>query len=348
MNSPSPNTDFSPDIQLEYRDNFARHILRVTLYIQSEVMNTLMLKHDHSQLRTTYVPYITIAADRGARLSDIAEMLGISRQAANKTVNQIEAAGYLQRAADPSDARAKLLVTTPEAKAMIRQGGVEAMKLQNRFAEIVGDKELALANASIVQLIDQLDLSFPFESNKVPNLSAVLPRLSDFITGRLQSLTMAKGHPKLKRSFGSVLTAIGPAGGRIQQIANTRNVSKQAISAIASELEELGYIRRQPLPADVRQVVLLFTDKGQELIADGVASVHELAQAFSDLIGEHELQQLNEVMARIYRSLHLEHDIFDHADSNDIRIVARQVKRQLGEDGAKALARLLLSNDSNY
>ena len=345
MNTPANNT-FTLDVQQKYRDNFARHILSVTLYLQSEVMNALTLKHGHNQLRINYEPYISAAFAGGARLSDIAEMLGISRQAANQTANQIQAAGYLQRVADPSDGRAKLLVTTPRAKAMIRQGGAKAIKVQARFADIVENDELDEVNSSIIELSRSLGLLFPFEVESTLILAGVMPRLSDYISHRLQSLTMAKDHPRLKRSFGSVLAAIGPRGGRIQQMANSQDVSKQAIAAIASELEELGYIRRDPDPDDARQVVLQFTASGKKLIADSVASVDELAVEFSGIIGETAFQNVKDAMARIYRSLHLEEDVFGNTDNNDIHLLARQINRQLGEAGAKALATLLLSGDS--
>ncbi|MEH6586698.1 MAG: MarR family transcriptional regulator [Halioglobus sp.] len=342
----SASTDFPIDTQQKYRQNFARHILSVTLYMQSEIMNALTLKHGHGQLRINFEPYISIASQHGARLSDIAAMLGISRQAANQTANQIESAGYLLRAADPSDGRAKLLVTTPRAKVLIRQGAAEAMTIQTRFAAIIGDEDLSRLNTSLTNLSRALNLLFPYEGEKSLIMPATMPRLSDYISNRLQALTMEKGHPQLKRSFGAVLTAVGPHGGRIQQMADARDVSKQAISAIATELEELGYIVRTADPQDARQIVLQFTDSGRGLIADSVDSVDQLAAEFACEIGDSELQHATQAVGRIYRSLHLEEDIFGHTDNHDIRIMARQINRQLGDQGARALARLLLSGES--
>ena len=338
---------FGIEVQQKYRENFARHILSISLHQQSEIMSALTLKHGHSKLRINYEPYISIAGENGARLSDIAEILGISRQAANQTANQIEAAGYLQRVSDPSDGRAKLLVTTPRGKALMRQGAAEALKAQNRFAEIAGESNLEQVKSNLIKLNRGLGLLFPDEDESRLMLAALLPRLSDHISNRLQELTMARGHPLLKRSFGQVLMFIGPGGGRIQQMANAQDVSKQAISFIASELEGCGYLRRDPDPEDARQVVLKFTDAGKKLIRDSVESTDQLAQEFAQVIGTESVSQIVEVMARIYRSLHLEEDIFGRADSSDIRVIARQLKQQLGEEGARNLAELLLSGEPN-
>lgn len=344
----SANSRFPLSIQDKYRENFARHILSVTLHQQSEIMNALTLKHGHSKLRINYEPYISIVGERGARLSDIADILGISRQAANQTANQIADAGYLQRAPDPSDGRAKLLLATPRAKALMRQGEKEAFKVQDRFATIVGSGDIEQLNQSLIKLNRGLGLLFPDEDRNQPMLAATMPRLSDYTSNRLQKLVMARGHPQLKRTFGQVLLFIGPRGGRIQQMANAQDVSKQAISVIASELVDLGYLQRRADPGDARQVALQFTEAGKQLIADSVSSVDEVAQEYSAIIGKAEMAKVISVMARLYRSLQLEEDIFGHADGDDIHVMARQINRQLGEQGARSLARLLLSGEADY
>lgn len=343
MNS-SGGDVFDIEVQQKYRDNFARHILAVSLFQQAEIMSALTSSGGHSKLRINYEPYIAIAGENGARLSDIAGILGISRQAANQTANQIEAAGYLQRAADPADGRAKLLVPTPRGKALMRQGATEALKIQTRFADIAGEAEIEAVKAGLVILNKDLGLLFPAEDASRLMLAALMPRLANYISERLQALTMAKGHPRLKRSFGQVLLFIGPRGGSIRKMANAQDVSKQAISAIASELEDCGYLRRNPDPEDARQLVLNFTDAGKQLIHDSVQSTDQLAAEFAAIIGGDALGQLTEVMSRLYRSLNLEEDIFGHAESTDIRGIARQLTRQLGEEGARELARLILSN----
>ena len=344
MNSRT-HSNFSPQVQQKYRDNFARHLLNVSLYIQSGVMNALTQDHGHQHLRINFEPYVAIAASGGgARLSDIADMLGISRQAANQTANQIEKAGYLRREADPSDGRAKLLRITPRGEAMIRQGSAEFARLEQSFGDILGKAELAELTASAHQLASALGLLLPYQENISLALGASLPRLSDYITQQLQALTMAKGHPLLKRSFGQVLTAIGPRGGRIQQMASSQDVSKQAISAIATELEEYGYIQRQPDPEDARQVLLTFTPAGEQLISDSVASVDQLAEEFAAIIGKRPLRRLQTALANIYQALQLEQDVFGDSTRNDLQSLARQLNRQLGEQGARNLALLILSD----
>jgi DNA-binding MarR family transcriptional regulator len=56
----------------------------------------------------------------GARTSrlarvDVGRLLGISKQAAGKTIDRLEQLGYAERAADATDGRRKLVRLTPSA-----------------------------------------------------------------------------------------------------------------------------------------------------------------------------------------------------------------------------------------
>jgi DNA-binding MarR family transcriptional regulator len=327
--------DESDGIQERYRDNFARHLMGVALYLQSEIMHTLIRQRGHRDLRINFESYITMIGNGGARLSDIAEQLCISRQAANQTANQIEAAGYIVRLADPRDGRAKLLALTERGDQLRAEGTAVAASLQDEMERFAGRDAIRDAMKSLGRLSASLKL--------LPMLAALLPRLRDYINDRLMQLTIVKGHPDLKHSFGQVLTAIGPRGGRIQQMAAAQEVSKQAISAVANELEDLGYIHRVADSSDARQVVLLFTGRGRGLIADSVTSVDELQKEFADLIGPRAMGRLAEVMRELYGALHLEEEIFGNSTPVDIRVLASQLTRQLGEEGARALGQMLLS-----
>jgi DNA-binding MarR family transcriptional regulator len=332
-----------------YRHNFSRHLLGVARYVQTRMMATLQEQCGHAHLRLSFSPYITLLGEGDKRLSELADMLGISRQACNQAVKQVQAAGYITRTADPADGRAKQLTLSLRGTQLRRDGIHIVAQLDQEFAKIVGDDHIADTSKSLSKLYQHLSLGL--SSRTAPRgdtlMGALLPRLSDYILQRLMELTRAKGHPGLKLSFGQVLTLISPAGGRIQQMAATHDVSKQAISAIATELELLGYLKRETDPMDARQVVLQFTARGQKLIADSVASVDQLEAEFAAVIGKAALKRLQATVYELYCGLHLEQDIFEHRGSVDISLLARQLQQQLGKRESEALARLLLAPQDN-
>ena len=151
--------------------------------------------------------------------------------------------------------------------------------------------------------------------------------------------TRARGHAGLKLSHGQVLGLIGPAGGRMQLMARIQQVSKQAIGAVARDLEALGYIRRTPDPDDARQTLLALTPQGVRLLEDSIASVDDLSAGFRDLLGARALGVLERRAAALYAALGLEQEVF--ATPDGLGRLARSLKQQLGLQGARALARLL-------
>lgn len=332
-----------------YRDNSCRHLLGIAHYLQTSMMNTLQVQCGHDHLRLGFTPYISLIGERGRRLTDIAGVLGISRQACNQAVKPIEQAGYIARSADPSDGRAKELFLTPKGVKLRRDGMRVATRLDREFSRIAGDAAINDASRSLGRIYRQLGLGLnqPFaQKNGNVGMGALLPALSDHVLQRLMELTREKGHRGLMLRFGQVLTLIGPSGGRIQQIAAIHDVSKQAISAIATELEELGYLRRESDPADARQVVLRFTPRGDQLIADSVSSVVALEAEFAAIIGQSALRRMNVTLRQLYHGLQLEQDIFENNSAADLGLLAQQLQQQLGEQGSQILARLLLNGNT--
>ncbi len=344
MSATKPTAGDPDFVWNRYRHNFSRHLLGVALYFQNSLMNVLREQRGHTALRLGFAPYIMLLGEESRRLTELADCLGISRQACNQAVKQIAAAGYIESTADPADGRARQLSLSARGRQLRRDGARIVAELDRAFAAIVGADRFADASKSLgrISLHPSLGLATQPLGAAGTVMGGWLPRLSDYIMQRLMELTRARGHSGLKLSFGQVLTLIGPDGGRIQQMAAAHDVSKQAISAIATELEELGYLQRQPDPLDARQVVLQFTDRGRQLIADSVAGVDQLEDEFAGLIGRAALKRMNETLYALYRGLQLEQDIFEHRGAVDLSLLARQLQLQLGDHDSRALARLLL------
>jgi DNA-binding MarR family transcriptional regulator len=312
--------------------------------MQKRMMETLSSQCGHTRLRLGFAPYITLIGTSGRRLSDLADLMRISRQACNQTIKQIEAAGYIERRSDPADARAKRLVLSARGIELRRDGARVVSDMDKLFANIAGEQAYARTAKAMAAIHRHLELGVANEDIELASyqgLGGLLPTLTDYIHHRLMELTRQKGHPALKLSFGQVLTLIGPGGGRIQHIASVQDVSKQAISAIATELEALGYLRREPDPGDARQVVLHFTTEGDRLIADSVASVIEVEKQFSAIAGKAEFAVAKDTFQKLHAHLCTEHTLHNQTDPVELGRIANRLHQQLGADACAMLAEML-------
>lgn len=333
-----------------YLDNFPRQVLGVNRFLETHVMSQLTGEHNFADLRVQFEPYISLAGPDGVKLSDIAVALRISRQAVNQSVSQIEASGYIERIPDHVDGRSKLIVLTARGKELHQRGLEVAQRLELEFRKILGNDLYNSATKSLSHFCKVNDLLPPsFTSSEMSHAPIVvlLPRFSQYISERLMELTIDRGHSQLKLSYIRVLALIGPDGGRIRQIAELQNVSKQAISQIASELEDMGYIHRDPDPANARQVVLRFTRAGRQLIEDSVKCIGELELEIGSCIGQKNLTSLSAAMKSLYHTLQPERPVF-LSDTPCINTIASELRRKLHPDAIQQLAAILQDNPVSH
>jgi DNA-binding MarR family transcriptional regulator len=328
-----------------YRENFPRHLIAVARHLQSQLMHTLIEQHGHRGLKLHFGSFMTLLAKDGGRITELAEQLAISKQAVNQTINQIEDAGYVQRRPDPLDGRAKRVVLTAAGEQLLRQGAALLATIEMEFVAVIGRDGLERLSANLAALYTGLDLVKPGYGRQDKALGWLLPRISDYSMRQLMELTRSHGHPGLKMSYGQVLTFMGPEGGRIQHMARISEVSKQAIGAIANELEEQGYLYRETDADDGRQVLLKLTAAGMRLIEDSVASIAELEYQFSQQIGQPALQEVKTDMLALYRGLRVESGLFsnNNTPSDKLQTLAVRLLQQLGAEDARNLADTLLN-----
>jgi DNA-binding MarR family transcriptional regulator len=90
---------------------------------------------------------------RGATASEVGRRLGISKQAAGKTIERLEAAGYATRAGDEADRRKVVRLTSR---------GIEALALSAViFDDIRARWALALGGGRVAELESSLRMMVP-------------------------------------------------------------------------------------------------------------------------------------------------------------------------------------------
>ncbi len=81
-------------------------------------------------------------APGGTRVSDLALQARVTKQSAAFLVEQLEAAGYVERVPDPTDRRARLVRLTPRAQRVAQAADAEVERVLAEWAEHVGEERL--------------------------------------------------------------------------------------------------------------------------------------------------------------------------------------------------------------
>lgn len=97
----------------------------------------------------------------GARLTDLADRCGVTKQTMMRLVDNLEDQGYVKRVADPQDARAKSVRLTTKGRQLIDDGLMVAVQIEMEYRELLGDAEFTPLAEALRALAGKLQLHFP-------------------------------------------------------------------------------------------------------------------------------------------------------------------------------------------
>jgi DNA-binding MarR family transcriptional regulator len=111
----------------------------------------------------------------GSRLTELASSSGLSLSAMSELVDSLEALGYLERAPDPTDGRAKLVLLTDSGWQAIRKGRRLIRAIEADWADALESGRFEGLCLGLQDLLDQLDPRVretyaepPLESREAP------------------------------------------------------------------------------------------------------------------------------------------------------------------------------------
>jgi len=94
------------------------------------------------EVRPAFAFVLLASRERPLTGNDVAALLGISKQAASKLADTMEAEHYLTRKAHPEDARAKLLHIAPKGRRLLEAAEAVYAELEADWAKVIGKGRL--------------------------------------------------------------------------------------------------------------------------------------------------------------------------------------------------------------
>ena len=88
-------------------------------------------------------------------VSELAEALGVTQQAASKSVLELEKLGYVERRPDPADSRVRFIALTAKGRAVIARGRAARAKLEADLAAEIGLRAMAQARRAMLALLER-------------------------------------------------------------------------------------------------------------------------------------------------------------------------------------------------
>jgi len=110
---------------------------RLLFGLQSELVRRAA-EHGFGDLRPRHGAVLAYLDEDGIRLADLARIAGRNKQTIAAILDELERLGYVYRADDPADRRAKLIMPTDRGRQRMRIGDQIVADIEKRHAALLG------------------------------------------------------------------------------------------------------------------------------------------------------------------------------------------------------------------
>jgi DNA-binding MarR family transcriptional regulator len=97
----------------------------------------------------------------------LAARMGVSQQAASKSVADLERRGYVSRAADPADGRARLVALADRGQDVVAAGRAARGAVAKELADALGPRRVESARRLLLDVVEELGADAALRSRRV-------------------------------------------------------------------------------------------------------------------------------------------------------------------------------------
>lgn len=149
------SSDFTKSPEIE-QGPFGPPLIGALLRVPWEAVQEHMLERLHESgfddFDRAYFPVFRYPGPQRARPTDIAAQVGISKQALNYLLRELERLGYLEREPHPDDLRSKRIVLTPRGIAAVAVIRAAVTEVEAAWEQQLGPKRFALLRTLLLEL----------------------------------------------------------------------------------------------------------------------------------------------------------------------------------------------------
>lgn len=139
--------------------------------------------------------------------------------------------------------------------------------------------------------------SEPLEADRL-NTVSMLGQAYSLLGFQIVDGVVGAGFPQ-KPKHSAVFAQIDPEGSRLTDLARRANITPQAMGELVDELQELGYLTREPDPTDRRAKLIVLTPKGRAAIEAGKQTIVGLETRITEILGEKGHETLREMLGKL-------------------------------------------------
>lgn len=150
-------SSYKQQVEEAKRSSVAQLLFRCARLLNGQAVARLRERSGQEGLRVVHTrlfPHIDL---EGTRLTELAKRLEVSKQAASQWVDELSAMGVLEKVADPSDGRARLIRFSQEGQTGLLAGLALLRDVEGELAQEFGVVEMEQLHGLLLRLLPILE-----------------------------------------------------------------------------------------------------------------------------------------------------------------------------------------------
>ena len=131
-------------------------LLRDPALAINELVSEALVERGFGDFRTAHGTIGQHIADRGSRVTELAQLAQVSKPTVVYLVNDLERLGYVERIPDPADGRAKLVRLTERGIRAQEAAREVVAQIERDWGELLGPRDFAALRELLKRLHDAL------------------------------------------------------------------------------------------------------------------------------------------------------------------------------------------------
>jgi DNA-binding MarR family transcriptional regulator len=132
------------------------NLFRDLTQVMQEIVADELVRRGFADLRPSLLAVAQHVGADGTRITELAERAALTKATVVHAVDELERLGYVTRRPDPTDGRAKLVMSTDRARAAERTARAAIADIRAAWAALLGEDEMDALEASLRRLRAQL------------------------------------------------------------------------------------------------------------------------------------------------------------------------------------------------
>ena len=145
------------DFEAVKSESVAQLLFKCARLWNEQAIERLRQQIDAEWLRPSHMTLFPHIDLDGTRLTDLAARLGVTKQAAGQLVNELIDYGFLERAPDPQDGRARLIVFSDHGRASMMDGLALLAEMERELAGNIGARKMKQLHTALKLLLKELE-----------------------------------------------------------------------------------------------------------------------------------------------------------------------------------------------